>query len=200
MSTRCHTYTGQGIDPFKVRPEDIRLDDIAHHLGMICRFGGATPRFYSVAQHAVHVSMMVLDLSKDPAWALHALHHDSAEAYIGDIRGPIKRKTFLDDGHYAVRLFEDVERGILAEIEGKLNLPVMSALEKASMETLIRAADLAQLQNEFAGLFGEQRRDTPPFAANPVRFSDCLPWDAAKKWFFDWHLELVDQVDRMPVH
>ena len=77
--SRLHTFTGRGFDPLNPRAEDVQLEDIAHHLGNTCRFGGATPKFYSVAQHAVLVALMVLEASRRPDWALLALHHDSAE-------------------------------------------------------------------------------------------------------------------------
>jgi hypothetical protein len=79
------TYTGVAFYPFDPRPDEIRLDDIAAGLSKICRFGGQTIRWYSVAEHCVHMA------AHAPAGLqLDALMHDATEAYLGDMVRPIK--------------------------------------------------------------------------------------------------------------
>ena len=80
------TFTGRSYWPADPRPEDIDIEDIAHALSMLCRFGGHCRRFYSVAEHSIHVSHLV-----PPEYALHALLHDATEAYLVDVPRPIKR-------------------------------------------------------------------------------------------------------------
>lgn len=83
------TASGLYVDLSDPRPEQIRLEAIAHGLAHTCRFAGQTFRFYSVAEHAVHVSHLVCALER-PELALVALHHDDAEAFLGDVTRPLK--------------------------------------------------------------------------------------------------------------
>ncbi|MGZ6570486.1 MAG: hypothetical protein ACXVHB_05845 [Solirubrobacteraceae bacterium] len=84
--TEIETYTGAYIDLVNPAPWDIHLEDIASGLAKACRFGNQVTRFYSVAEHAVRCSRLVA-----PGYELAALHHDSHEAYIGDITAPLKQ-------------------------------------------------------------------------------------------------------------
>lgn len=80
------TYSGRYIDLLNPKCSDIDIQDIAHHLSMICRFNGACSRFYSVAEHSYHVtSLAPVNLQQA------ALLHDAAEAYLGDLTGPLKK-------------------------------------------------------------------------------------------------------------
>jgi hypothetical protein len=68
-------------------PESSRfsIEDIAHGLAHTCRYSGQCRRFYSVAEHCLHVSELV---STHP---LAALLHDASEAFIGDVTRPLKQ-------------------------------------------------------------------------------------------------------------
>lgn len=100
MST-IETYGGLYFDYDDPQPEQVTLEDVAHHLSQMCRFGAATTRFYSVAEHALLVRELVMEFY--PELALAALHHDSHEYILGDWPTPLKRKlraagvTVLDE-------------------------------------------------------------------------------------------------------
>jgi len=81
------TFTDKLIDPLDPDPDQICIEDIAHALSNLCRFGGHSSSFYSVAQHSVRCSQHFND--SDPE-ALAALLHDASEAYLLDIPSPVK--------------------------------------------------------------------------------------------------------------
>ena len=76
------TYTGKQFWPLDPRPEDVCIEDIAHALANINRFGGHCRISYSVGQHSLVVHRVCS--------TFQALMHDSAEAYIGDMVRPLK--------------------------------------------------------------------------------------------------------------
>lgn len=79
------TYTGEAFWPLDPHPDEVNIIDIAHALSNLCRYGGHTLKFYSVAQHSYYVSKEV-----PPEHALCGLLHDATEAYLVDVPSPIK--------------------------------------------------------------------------------------------------------------
>jgi len=77
--------SGAPFWPLEPDVERIDINDIAHALSMQCRFAGHVQRFYSVAEHCIHVSRAV-----PPEDALWGLLHDAAEAYLVDLPRPVK--------------------------------------------------------------------------------------------------------------
>ena len=132
------TVSGRQFWPIDPRPEDVHIEDIAHALSMMCRFGGHCERFYSVAEHSVLVSEHV-----PPEDALWALLHDASEAYIADIVRPAKR--FLSN-------YKEVEGRIMAAVCTAFGLP---AIEPPS----VKRADNAILADEAAQIMGTKPKD-----------------------------------------
>ncbi|MBZ0268685.1 phosphohydrolase [bacterium] len=79
------TFTGKQFWPLDPRAEDVDIVDIAHALSLQTRYGGHCLRFYSVAEHSVHVASRVPDDLR-----LAALLHDASEAYLIDVPRPVK--------------------------------------------------------------------------------------------------------------
>lgn len=86
------TASGVRLNLDDPRPEDIRIEDVAGGLSKVCRFGAQPLEYYSVAQHALLVRQLVGEAGY-PELALVALHHDSHEAYLGDVPTPLKKKV-----------------------------------------------------------------------------------------------------------
>lgn len=132
-------HTGGKFYPLDPQPNEINVSDIAHALSQICRYGGHTKRFYSVAEHSVHVSRLV------PAnLAMAGLLHDAAEG-LGccDLPRPIKR--YLPD----YRVIEDRIMEAVARRFG-FTWP---------LDLAIKEVDTRIIANERQDLFKHPHRD-----------------------------------------
>lgn len=103
------TYSGRNLHLLDPTDDEICIEDIAHHLSLQCRFSGACPRFYSVAEHCYLVSHMVP--KEDALWGLL---HDASEAFLCDIPRPFKSSL---GGYY------EHEERLLKAIAKKFCLP-----------------------------------------------------------------------------
>lgn len=98
------TASGVKFQFMNPKAHQIVLEDVALALSRTCRYGGHSKRFYSVAEHTILMSDWVLKQPwGTPLDALTALHHDDAEAYIGDLPRPCKQN---------IPQFKAVEEGI----------------------------------------------------------------------------------------
>jgi len=79
------TFTGKKFHFLDPQPDEICIEDIAHHLSLVCRFTGACREFYSVAEHSTRMAKIV-----PREYRLHALLHDASEAYLPDLPRPEK--------------------------------------------------------------------------------------------------------------
>lgn len=154
------TFTGRQYWPLDPRPDDVCVEDIAHHLSMLCRYCGACRRFYSVAEHSVGV-LRVLEADmlrngiaiSDPLarkFRLAGLLHDGPEAYCHDLIRPIKR---------CVQGYDQVESANYDAIALALGLPMLSEMDASR----IKHADNAMLLAEQGVLMS-----TPPAAWAPI--------------------------------
>lgn len=88
------TYSGLYMNVFKPELEMICIDDIAHALSHMPRFGGHTSEFYSVAEHCIgcyHLLNTEDETEENITLELEILLHDASEAYLLDMPKPIKR-------------------------------------------------------------------------------------------------------------
>lgn len=125
------TFTGKYVNVFDPDPETICIEDIVHSLSNICRFGGHTQSFYSVAQHCIYVADHLPEELK-----LTGLLHDAAEAYLIDLPNPIKEKM----SEYV--LIEDKLMRLIAEKFGIIY----------PFPELVKQADKNALEFEWKGI------------------------------------------------
>lgn len=85
------THSGARVRPDDLDGLELGLEDIAHHLTNIQRFGGALPldKSYSVAHHSILMATYAMK-HHDKIVARECLLHDATEAYLGDVVSPLK--------------------------------------------------------------------------------------------------------------
>lgn len=118
------TYTGLAFDFLSPDPDKIVIEDIAHALSLLCRYGGHTRRFYSVAEHSIFVSQL-------NHYRLEGLLHDATEAYLGDMIYPLKA---------ALPAYKELEHNLMGVIAEKFNLTypfpeIISIVDKRMLGT-----------------------------------------------------------------
>ncbi len=85
-----HT-AGGGKFEYGALDTEVSIDDVAHHLGNIARFAGATMWHYSVAQHSVLVAVILKRQGYDLRAQRMGLLHDAHEFALTDIPTPCQR-------------------------------------------------------------------------------------------------------------
>jgi uncharacterized protein len=168
------TFTGIQFWPLDPRPEEVCIEDIAHALSNICRFGGHSRCFYSVAEHSVLVYDNVAPENK-----LAALLHDAAEAYLGDMIRPLKR---------CMPEYQTAEARLLAVIFEKFGLPEELPEEVILVDNLILLNEKQEIMGEEPAPWGIARET----ALKPLDNVMIMGWTPlyAEKLFLMMYEEL----------
>jgi 5'-nucleotidase len=139
------TFTGKGFPLETFNPDVIHIEDIAHALGMLCRFNGQCKTFHSVAEHSVHVSYEIA-----PDLALLGLMHDTAEVYLGDVSTPLKKE---------LSAYREKEDKLMKLIGGRFGFVF---LEKGTVEEVeLKRADRQLLADEKEVVMGPECKSKP---------------------------------------
>ena len=171
------TSSGRWFNPFEPDPEQIDPDDIARALANVCRFGGHTRAFYSVAQHSVIVSELVEARGGDVEDVFAALMHDATEAYLGDMPHPIKHRSPLGAA------FKEAENRLEAVLQARFAI-------KADVPE-IKRVDRALLATE-RGAFSSISWDWPELEGVEALDLELVAWspDEAARRFSERYAEL----------
>ena len=169
------TYTGRRFYVEDPRPEDVFIVDIAHHLAMLVRYNGAVLRYYSVAEHSVHVSRRV-----SPKNAMWGLLHDASEYVTGDMTRPLKMQPQL-------RGFSVFENRVQRAVCTRFGLP-------HDMPAEVKEVDGRITDDERRDLMSNMDVD-PKIWGNTldgfgINLCDPMEWQEAERAFLDRFHEL----------
>lgn len=161
------TSDGGQFWPLDPKPSEIRIEVIAHALAMQCRYAGHCIRFYSVAEHCVHMARAVSKPNK-----LWALLHDASEAYLTDVIRPLKPHL---PGYY------EAEKRVMDAVIDRFGLASVmpSEVKNADNRILVdeRTQNMVQTPHEWVsdGLepLGVDLMFWPPDAAK-MKFLSCF--------------------------
>jgi hypothetical protein len=186
---KLETHSGGYLDYDNPTAEQIDIEDIAHALSMMCRFNGHTKRFYSVAEHALlchhlrgRVEASYLGVDQLPGMALLVLHHDSHEAYLGDIPTPLKQHMVGWKG-----VSQRIDRAIAAAFgfdARDFSLPSIKAIDRLALRIEARELKSSRGVGTYWGW------DAPPAIPAPWRLG--LAPATAKYHFLDLHRRLME--------
>lgn len=169
------TYTGHQADPLHLRDEDIRTEDIAHALSLLCRGGGHMKRMYSVGQHCINCALEAKARGWENRVVLACLLHDASEAYISDVIRPVKRhlrnymeieETILKAVYRRYGLGElkpeeeqrvrQIDNDLLGvEMTALMNLPYQLPLAELKSEPDLSLKDSEEVEAEYGRLLEE---------------------------------------------
>ena len=162
---KIETFTG-GVLNFSAPPTStVTIEDVAHGLSNVCRFGGQCIRFYSVAEHSVRVADKM-----SRGIELIGLLHDASEAFMGDIPRPVKKM---------LTTYDAIEKQVQAEMYQRF----MGFQPDKSCQLLLDIVDnrllvteASQLLHNYGSEVWEKFRDIEPYDIN-LKYP-WLPLDA----------------------
>ncbi|MGL3709475.1 HD family hydrolase [Leptospirillum ferriphilum] len=168
------THSGRHVELPDPDPEEIVIEDIARGLSRECRFSGQCQDFYSVAQHSVLASRIV-----EKGYALEALLHDAAEAYLRDIPQPLKR---------LMPEYSRIERKFDQVIRHRFGLP-------DKMSAFVHQADRVLLATEKRDLMAHDPWPWPILDGIEPLPDRIVPWsgEIAMKLFLYRFEELMEE-------
>lgn len=173
--------SGHYIDLIDPKPSSVDIWSIGAALSKICRFGGHSPEFYSVAEHSVHAARLAVTDGIPTDGVLAVLLHDAAEAYVGDMVKPLK---------VVIPQFKEIEDRIELAIESQFDIRF------SRWKTVIKGYDRAMLKAEKTQMWPKDEKHWVGFSEIDVADVRLRYWKHSKacRKFIDMALPLIGQV------
>lgn len=173
------TYSGVRIDPLHPQPEEIRMEDIAHSLAMMCRANGHFKSFHSVAQHCIECAQEARARGYTPDEVMFCFLHDAAEAYLGDFVSPVK---------YRMEEYRSAEQQLLDTVY----LKYAGRLPDEEEERKVKLIDRVLLYYEFEALMGVPIGEKPELPLQSEQNFEELPWRTVEEEYLEMFHQLKE--------
>lgn len=167
------TYLGRQLRMPEFNADAINVVETATVLSRICRFGGRTEVFYSVAEHSVRCALFVRDAGYSLFEQFYALNHEGDESLLG-----------FDPPSPLLRLTPDLRQLKLAAHTAymtRYGLPI-------EMPAIVKIADAVLLSTEKRDLM---KTEPMPWYSMPNPMpATIVPWsmqEAAERFLCLWH-------------
>ena len=152
MADFITTYSKINLTPLEPKIEDIKIEDIAHALSLMCRANGHYSEFYSVGAHCLNCYDEAVARRETPRIRMACLLHDASEAYLSDITRPVKKN---------LERYLEIEEKLQNMIYEKFVGEPLNDYEKQMVKTI----DDALLYWEFYEFSAVKLGDSEPFVA-----------------------------------
>lgn len=155
---KIQTASGRWVDPLAPEPDALVIEDVAHALSQLARFGGhgrlsADGFPWTVALHSLEVARR-LERAGHPREVVRCgLMHDATEAYLVDLPRPVKAR---------LPEYRSVEGALWRALASRFGLPL-------ELPAAVHEADTAQLYVEAHHFMSADGWDVPePLRAEPA--------------------------------
>lgn len=147
---KIQTASGRWVDPLAPEADALVLEDVAHALSQLARFGGhgrlsADGFPWTVALHSVEVARRLERAGHAREVVRCGLMHDATEAYLVDVPRPVKAR---------LAEYRAVEDALWRALASRFDLP-------AELPAAVHEADTAQLYVEAQHFMSADGWDVP---------------------------------------
>lgn len=185
MADFITTFSKINFTPLEPKIEDIKIEDIAHALSLLCRANGHYTEFYSVGAHCLNCYDEAVARRETPRIRMACLLHDASEAYLSDITRPVKKN---------LEKYMEIEERLQNMIYEKFVGEPLNDYEKQMVKTI----DDALLYWEFYEFSAVKLGDMEPFVAmTPDFYKGTMR--QVEQAFLDTYNEIINPTEEIIV-
>jgi 5'-deoxynucleotidase YfbR-like HD superfamily hydrolase len=161
------TCSDNMVEPLDMKPEMVRIEDVAYALSNQPRFTGHVKRTdgfpFTVAQHSCNVARLVMRRSQSWDDVLYGLVHDGTEAFLSDMARPLKHYNEFGD------LYREVEEGLMRPLAQSLGLgSLMPKVVKWADDVALRVECRDFMGPTMKSMYADGNEDVALYFPEPV--------------------------------